>query len=95
MIENAKNRVSDVVNNVLFSKSVSNKFITGQNLVINIFLICRVISELLLQYRLDPGVESRSKTLKKRVLHAVNGFYLVKRQATNAKLCKILLLFCY
>ena len=44
-IENAKKRVEDAVNDVLFSKSVSNKFKTVQNVVFNMLISCYSIPE--------------------------------------------------
>ena len=44
-IENAKKRDFDSVNGVLFHKTVSNKFITVQNVVFNILLSCYSIPE--------------------------------------------------
>ena len=42
-IENAKNRVFVAVNGILFSKMVSNKFITMANIFTNISLCCKAI----------------------------------------------------
>ena len=44
-IANVKKRVEDPVNDDLFSISVSNKFITVQNIVFNILLSCYSIPE--------------------------------------------------
>ena len=44
-IENARKRVFDAVNPVLFSKTVSNKFITVQDIVFIILLYCNSIPE--------------------------------------------------
>ena len=44
-IENAKKRVLDAVNRVLFSKMVSKKFITVQNIVFIILLYCNSTPE--------------------------------------------------
>ena len=44
-IETARKRVLDAVNRVLFSKTVSNKFITEHNIVSNMLLRCNSIPE--------------------------------------------------
>ena len=76
----------------LFSKTARNKFITVSNVFVNMILICEAISELVAPRQARSWRGKSVDNAKKRVLHAVNGFYLVKRQATNLKLCKILLL---
>ena len=44
-MENAGKRVLDAVNRVLFSKTVSNKFITAQAIVFIILLYCNSFPE--------------------------------------------------
>ena len=45
LVENAKERVEDSVNGASLSKTVSNKFITVENVVFHVLISCYTITE--------------------------------------------------
>ena len=62
----------DAVNRVLFSKIISNKFTTVQDVVSNMLLCCNSIPEFVALRQARFGVQKSIKNTKKRVLDAVN-----------------------
>ena len=71
-IENARKRVLDAVNRVLFSKTVCNKFITVQDVVSNMLLCCNRIPEFVASRYPRFRVQKSIENARKRVLDAVN-----------------------
>ena len=63
-----KNRVLDAVNDVLFSKIISNKFTTVHNIVFNMFLCCNSIPKFVASRYARFRVQKSTKNARKRVL---------------------------
>ena len=70
-IENAKKRVEVPLTDVLFSKSVSNKFITMQNVVFNMLISCYSIPECVASKYATFRVQKFIDNAKKHVEDAV------------------------
>ena len=64
--------VLDAVNGVLFRKTVSNKFITVQNVASNMLLRCNSIPEFVALRYARFRVQKSIENTRKRVLNAVN-----------------------
>ena len=71
-MDNAKKRFEDPVTDVLFSKSVSNKFITVQNVVFNMLLSSYSIPEIVASKQGTFRVKKSINNAKKRVEDPVN-----------------------
>ena len=65
-IENERKRVEDPITDNLFSKSVSNKFITVQNVIINMVISCYSIPEFVAlkyaRFRVQKSIENERKS---------------------------------
>ena len=78
MTKNERKRFLDSVNLVLFSKTVSNKFITVQDVVFIILLYCNSIPEFVASRYARFRVQKSIENARKRFLEAENSLLFSK-----------------